>query len=152
VFVADFLGVSNLMDAESVAWGEGECSVRVGEATLRAGCGDVAARGPVKIVVRPERLRLLPHGTGQPNCLPGMVERTVYVGASMQVIVRLPTGATLQASLANIGARDSYDQGAPVAVHLPQEALRVLGPGSAPGPRSDDSPALAPVLATGAAP
>ena len=31
VFVADFLGVSNLMDAESVGWSGGECSVRVGE-------------------------------------------------------------------------------------------------------------------------
>ena len=45
VFVADFLGVSNMMDGEPVGWGSGECTVRIGEATLRARCGDVAARG-----------------------------------------------------------------------------------------------------------
>ena len=45
VFVADFLGVSNLMDGEPMGWGSGECTVRIGEATLRARCGDVAARG-----------------------------------------------------------------------------------------------------------
>src|SRR5690348_7489362 len=33
VFVADFLGVSNLMDAEPVGWSDGECSVRIGETT-----------------------------------------------------------------------------------------------------------------------
>ena len=89
VFVADFLGVSNLMDAEPVAWSGGECSVRIGETTLRARCGDVAARGRVRIVARPERLELLEHGAQGDNCLVGMVERTVYVGASLQVIVRL---------------------------------------------------------------
>src|ERR1700742_5154827 len=69
VFVADFLGVSNLMDAEPIAWSGGECSVRIGETTLRARCGDVAARGRVRIVARPERLELLEHGAQGDNCL-----------------------------------------------------------------------------------
>src|SRR5438270_5544678 len=33
VFVADFLGVSNLMDADAVAWAPQECTVRVGDFT-----------------------------------------------------------------------------------------------------------------------
>ncbi|HEY2260743.1 MAG TPA: ABC transporter ATP-binding protein, partial [Solirubrobacteraceae bacterium] len=84
VFVADFLGVSNLMDGESVACVPGECTVKVGDFTLRARSGDVDARGPVKLVARPERVVLLPHGADEPaeNRLPGMVERTVYVGAT----------------------------------------------------------------------
>jgi spermidine/putrescine transport system ATP-binding protein len=133
VFVADFLGVSNLMDAEAIARAPGECSVRVGEFTLRARCGDVDARGPVKIVARPERVALLPHGSGErENSLPGMVERTVYVGASLQVIVRLATGAALQATVANTGHVVDQDQGTPVQAHIPPDALRVLGaqPGS----------------------
>ncbi len=127
VFVADFLGVSNLMGAEVVAWGSGECTVRVGEFKLRAGCGELGAKGTVKIVARPERVSLLPHGSERENCLPGMVERTVYVGASLQVIVRLATGAPLQVSVANTGSAEEYRQGTPVAVHVPLEALRVLG-------------------------
>jgi spermidine/putrescine transport system ATP-binding protein len=126
VFVADFLGVSNLMDAEPVAWSPGECTVRIGEFKLRAGCGEVKQRGAIKVVARPERLLLLPHGAERENCLPGMVERTVYVGASHQVIVRLATGEAIQAVVANTGETEGYRQGTPVAVHVPADALRVL--------------------------
>jgi spermidine/putrescine transport system ATP-binding protein len=146
VFVADFLGVSNLMDAEAIACSPGECSVRVGEFSLRARSGDVDARGPVKIVARPERVVLLPHGSTEPteteNCLPGMVERTVYVGATLQIIVRLATGAALQATVANTGDAVARDQGTPVQVHVPPEALRVLGGQAAESvPAGADQPA-----------
>jgi spermidine/putrescine transport system ATP-binding protein len=134
VFAADFLGVSNLMDAVAVGpdagsgsgSGSGECTVRVGDFALRARCGDVAARGKVKIIARPERVVLLPHGSERENCLPGMVERTVYVGTSRQVIVRLATGMPVQVSVANTGGAEEHGQGTPVNVHVPPEALRVL--------------------------
>jgi hypothetical protein len=48
---------------------------------LRAACGDVNADGAVKLVARPERVMLLGRVAERDNCLPGMVERTVYVGA-----------------------------------------------------------------------
>ncbi len=94
VFVADFLGVSNLMEAHAEQ-ADGGCTVTVGEFPLRAGCGDLEASGPVKVVARPERIELLTTETGSErgNCLPGMVERTVYLGTSLQVMVRLATGA-----------------------------------------------------------
>jgi spermidine/putrescine transport system ATP-binding protein len=139
VFVADFLGVSNLMDADAVGAG----AVQIGDFTLRAGCGELAVRGPVKVVARPERLALLAHGSQAENCLPGMVERTVYVGATLQVIVRLPAGGTIQASLANSGQTSSYAQGTPVAVHIPVDALRVLAPSARP-PASAGEPAHEP--------
>ena len=71
-----------------------------------------------------------------------MVERTVYLGANLQVIMRLPTGGVIQASLANTGQTSSYPRGTPVAVHVPVDALRVLAAG-APDPalaRPDDAP------------
>ena len=140
VFVADFLGVSNLMDAEATGSPGDVCTVRVGEFTMRAGCGDVKARGPVKIVARPERVLLLEHGSSQENCLPGMVERTVYVGSSVQVMVRLATGASVQSSIANMGSTGTYQQGTPVSVHVPAEALRVLDPGPAPASGEEPGP------------
>jgi hypothetical protein len=80
-------------------------------------------------------VRLLDHGTPAENCLPGMVERTVYVGASVQVMVRLATGASVQVSVTNTGGpAEAYGQGTPVAVQIPPDALRVLapvGPGTA---------------------
>ena len=144
VFVADFLGVSNLMDATAIARAPGECTVQVGDFSLRARSGDVDAAGAVKIVARPERVVLLPHGCTEQaeNCLPGMVERTVYVGASLQVIIRLATGAALQASVANTGHTIEQEQGTPVQVHVPPEALRVLGgPAAQSAPTDVDQPA-----------
>ncbi|HTU97732.1 MAG TPA: ABC transporter ATP-binding protein, partial [Solirubrobacteraceae bacterium] len=127
VFVADFLGVSNLMDADAVDRGPEHCTVAVGDFQLRAATGDLNCSGPVKIVARPERVQLLAHGADRGNCLPGMIERTVYVGASLQVMVRLATGTQLQASIANTGEGEGFAQGTPVAVHIPADALRILG-------------------------
>jgi spermidine/putrescine transport system ATP-binding protein len=125
VFVADFLGVSNLMEAHATR-ADGGCTVTVGDFPLRAGCGDLEASGPVKVVARPERIDLLPVDASRPNCLPGMVERTVYLGTSLQVMVRLATGVQLQVSITNTGDTGAYSQGTPVSVHIPVDALRVL--------------------------
>ena len=58
-YVADFLGVSNLLDAQAIGTdSEGRCRVRVGDVELLASCGHTSARGPVKVVVRPERVRV----------------------------------------------------------------------------------------------
>jgi spermidine/putrescine transport system ATP-binding protein len=148
VFVADFLGISNLMDAE-VLGPDGECcTVAVGDFRLRAGCGDTDVRGPVKVVARPERVTLCEHGAERENCLPGMVERTVYNGATLQVMVRLATGDQLQAAITNTGAAASLDQGTPIGVQIPADALRVLrtdaaGTSGAEDQDEDDSAAAA---------
>ena len=134
-YVADFLGVSNLMDASAAGIdGDGRAKVRLGEFDLVASQGDTDARGDVKIVIRPERVRLEASGTTGANRVPGMVERVVYVGSIMQVIVHLAPGPTLQAWVQNLGEGLPYHQGAAVSVHLPADALRVLIGTSAPAP------------------
>jgi spermidine/putrescine transport system ATP-binding protein len=126
-YVADFLGVSNLMDAAADGLdADAHARVRLGEFELAAGQGDTDARGPVKIVIRPERVRLEESGATGQNRVPGMVERVVYVGSIMQVIVHLAPGQSLQAWVQNTGQGLPYAQGHPVAVHLPPGALRVL--------------------------
>src|SRR6266540_1278949 len=87
-YVADFLGVSNLMDARA-------------------------------------------EGAGGENRVPGMVERVVYVGSILQVIVHLAPGQTLQAWIQNQGEGLPYEQGTPVTIYLPPDALRVLIDGRA---------------------
>ncbi len=125
-YVADFLGVSNLMDATAEGQGTGGGKVRLGEFELAAAQGDTDARGDVKIVIRPERVRLEPTGTTGENRVPGMVERVVYVGSIMQVIVHLAPGQSLQAWVQNQGDGFPFSQGDAVAVHLPADALRML--------------------------
>jgi spermidine/putrescine transport system ATP-binding protein len=126
-YVADFLGVSNLMDATvSGSDGQGRARVRIGEFDLMAGQGDTDARGDAKVVIRPERVHLETAGSAGENRVPGMVERVVYVGSIMQVIVHLAPGQTLQVWVQNQGEALPYQQGESVSVFLPVDALRVL--------------------------
>jgi len=134
VYVADFLGVSNLMEARAEGPdGNGRCRIRLGEFELLAGQGESDARGDAKIVIRPERVGLEAQGETGQNRIPGMVERVVYVGSILQVIVHLAPGQTLQAWVQNQGEALPYAQGTPVTVHLPPDALRVLIDGTAVG-------------------
>jgi spermidine/putrescine transport system ATP-binding protein len=128
-YVADFLGVSNLMDATAYGPAEDGCRVRFGAFELIAGQGEPDAHGEVKLSIRPERVDLEDAGTDGPNRIPGMVERLVYVGSTMQVIVNLAPGDKLQALLQNEGGTLPYEQGTAVSVHLPADALRVLPQG-----------------------
>jgi spermidine/putrescine transport system ATP-binding protein len=139
-YVADFLGVSNLMDATADGPdAEGHGRVKLGEFELAAGQGDTDVRGPVKMVIRPERVRLEETGATGANRVPGMVERVVYVGSIMQVIVHLAPGQTLQAWVQNQGEGLPYQQGHPVSVHMPVDALRVLVDAGAPLPDLEDA-------------
>ena len=126
-YVADFLGVSNLMSATAAgASAADRCRVKLGEAELEAGEGDTDARGDVKLVIRPERVRVEPQGTAGPNRVPGMVDRVVYVGSVMHVMVTLPHGEHVQAWVQNEGGGLPYRHGASITLHFPVEALRVL--------------------------
>ena len=90
---------------------------------------DLDVRGAAKIVIRPERIELEEHGASGPNRVPAMVERVVYVGSAVQVIVHAATGETLQALVQNKGVEFPYTQGSPVQLFLPPDALRVLPAG-----------------------
>jgi spermidine/putrescine transport system ATP-binding protein len=128
-FVADFLGVSNLMTLDVT-----DGLLRIGDARLRAAGGaELGAGGSATVVVRPERIILEPYREAAGgNRVPGMVERTVYIGSAIQVIVRLATGGTLQVSVPNTGGDLSYPQGTPVCALLAAEAIRVLGAATRP--------------------
>jgi spermidine/putrescine transport system ATP-binding protein len=144
-YVAGFLGVSNLLEAEVIGMAsDGRCRLKVGDVELLASCGHASARGSVKIVVRPERVRVeAPRKAGE-NRLPGKIERVVYAGAISQLVVTLDRGTPIQCMLANDGEDSSFDRGTPVSVHLPGEALRVLGAGSVPvgGEWTEQAPAV----------
>jgi ABC-type Fe3+/spermidine/putrescine transport system ATPase subunit len=126
LFVADFLGVSNLLSADcSGADGDG-VALRVGERTLHARQGARDLRGPVKAMIRPERVGIEDQGGDGPNRLPGMVEHSVFLGSFRELHVRLVGGDLVKAVLPNDGAGESHAQGTPVTVRLPADALRVL--------------------------
>jgi spermidine/putrescine transport system ATP-binding protein len=126
-YVANFLGVSNMLDARAIGTdSDGRCRVKVGDSELLASRGHTSVRGSVKVVVRPERVRIEAPGETGENRLPGKIDRVVYAGAVSQLVVILDQGAPIRCMLANDGVGSSFDRGAPVSVYLPCEAVRVL--------------------------
>jgi len=143
-YVADFLGVSNLMEVDVVERGPGsQCRAMLGETALAVDRGEVDALGPAHALIRPERVRIEPYGhDGQvgPNRVPAMVERLVFLGASTQVMLRLAPGALLQAVVPNDGTEATLSQGTPVHVFLAPDVLRVLGGAARDVPIADEDP------------
>ena len=127
-YVADFLGVSNLMEVGVVERGPGrQCRIRLGESTLAVERGEVDGLGPAHALIRPERVMIAPYGEAGPNRVPAMVERLVFLGAATQIMLRLAAGPLLQAVVHNDGSEAALSQGTPVQVYLAPGALRVLG-------------------------
>ena len=120
-FVADFLGVSNLMRAQS----SGSTSIEVGEVRLTVS-EPLQKAGVVRVAIRPERVRIEPRAASGENRVPARIERFVYLGSTTQVFVTLPGGDRLQALVANDEDVDEYDVGQEVVAYLPPDALRVL--------------------------
>jgi spermidine/putrescine transport system ATP-binding protein len=143
-YVADFLGVSNLMEVDVIERGPGsQCRVMLGETALAVDRGEVDALGPAHALIRPERVRIEPYGhDGQvgPNRVPAMIERLVFLGASTQVMLRLAPGALLQAVVPNDGTEATLSQGTPVHVFLAPDVLRVLGGAARDVPIADEDP------------
>ncbi len=125
-YVADFLGVSNLLEAKASGATSGGCAVKLGEFDFIAGRGDADVAGDVKLTIRPERIQLESSGVTGENRMPAMVERTVYVGSIMQILVNLPSGSRIQAWVPNDGVVEPYPSGTPITVCMPRDALRVL--------------------------
>ncbi|MFI5066739.1 MAG: ABC transporter ATP-binding protein [Streptosporangiales bacterium] len=121
-YVADFLGAANLMEV----WVSSPGTVRLGDWNLSAQRCEAAAGGRAHAVIRPERVRVEPHGSPGDNRVPAMVERVVFLGAAMQVMLRLAPGVSVQALMQNDGERPDLAQGTPVHCYLPPDALRVL--------------------------
>jgi spermidine/putrescine transport system ATP-binding protein len=98
VFVAGFLGISNLLRGTV----EGDGAVRLEEGTVVRAPAAAGRSGAVSIGIRPEKVRL---GTQEENRLSGEVRESAYIGVSTQYIVDTRAGAiTLYVQNAEAGA------------------------------------------------
>jgi spermidine/putrescine transport system ATP-binding protein len=139
LFVADFLGVSNLITATAEGQDGDCCNLKVAERTLRARQGAIDSRGEVKMMIRPERVGVEPAGADGLNRVPGLVEHIVFLGSFRELRVRILGGSLIKAVLPNDGGPLAYEQGAAVTLHLPSDALRVLRESAGP-PRPEPEP------------
>ena len=121
-FVADFIGSSNLVDAQCMTG----TTVRIGEFEFAvpavpegAGAGD-----PLTLTIRPEDVHVLPAGAGAPNRLPGRVSFVRDVGASVEFFVRC--GDLDLVSISAPKDRPEARPGDAVMVELPKESCVVV--------------------------
>ena len=85
-------------------------------------------------MIRPERIGVEAQGTAGDNRLPGLVERSVFLGGAHEVHVRVLGGELLRATIPNDGRPVSVEleEGTAVTLHLPPDGLRVLTPSQPP--------------------
>ncbi len=131
-YVAGFLGSANVLDVEALGQDvTGTVGCRLGGLELRAvGTSHAGAR---KVVVRPERISLVPVEDTAPvakghNTFHGLVDRVVYLGPATHVVVRLADGQTLLVAVPNTGEPMSspFVTGRAVRASFPPEAARLL--------------------------
>jgi spermidine/putrescine transport system ATP-binding protein len=87
-FVANFLGVSNLLDG--VLAGDDRVRLSDGTEVLVPKAALAGRSGPVAIGIRPEKIRV---GEDHPNRLAGRITETAYIGVSTQYLVDTPAGS-----------------------------------------------------------
>jgi spermidine/putrescine transport system ATP-binding protein len=141
-FVAGFLGVSNLLDGEIVGRDGSLVSIRLRDGTVLRAPGDgIATSGPIRVGVRPEKLRV---EAGEPgpsnglNALAGVVLDASYIGVSTQYLIQTADGHRLTVYTQNLdtaGASEAMADGQ--RVHLtwkPQHTFVISGsPEHVPG-------------------
>jgi putative spermidine/putrescine transport system ATP-binding protein len=116
VFAAEFLGESNILDATVAETGATTVLRGPDGLTLRAPGADagVAVGHAVKLVVRPESLRLLAPDETADNIAAGQIKEQVFVGGVSRAFVALPGGVVL--SLKQLTAATPPPSGSAVRV------------------------------------
>jgi hypothetical protein len=87
--------------------------------------------GPVTICIRPERVELHSPDYAGDNTLPGDIERVVYAGALLNVLVNIADVGMIQVTVPNQGAAFTFDWPDPVVLRFPAEALRIVSAATA---------------------
>ncbi|MER6617337.1 ABC transporter ATP-binding protein [Streptomyces xantholiticus] len=125
-FVANFLGTSNLIEAEVVRNTDGEVVVTAGGGKLRlpAGrCPDTTATGgKVLVGIRPEKISLAPAADADAvpagrNSVTGRILDSSFIGVSTQYVVESPAGKGLEVYAQNVEHRAGLEPGAEVVLH-----------------------------------
>ncbi|MFD7068557.1 ABC transporter ATP-binding protein [Streptomyces sp. NPDC059913] len=125
-FVANFLGTSNLIEAEIVSAGSDELVVSAGGGKLRLPAGRCTAPvkdgGKLLVGIRPEKISLIHAEDADTvadgrNRVTGRIVDTSFIGVSTQYVVESPAGKALQVYEQNIERDSRLAPGAEVVLH-----------------------------------
>ncbi|MDQ1723012.1 MAG: spermidine/putrescine transport system ATP-binding protein [Frankiaceae bacterium] len=130
VFVANFLGQSNLVAAQIVGTQGADLLLDVqGRKLTMPAARNCATGDSVYVGVRPEKVRLVPAGASVDlpghNVLDGVVIDASYTGVTTQYVVRMAWGQDLMVIAANVGNEVRLTAGA--NAHLVWDASDTFG-------------------------
>ena len=120
LFVADFIGDANIVNAELVSREGAWATVRLGETTLRLPHRN-ASPGPVKIAARPDAMTLAPSGEG----LVGTVAKSSYLGKVREYTVKTAIGDLF---ITAPGRAEEFTPRSDVVVRFADSGIVVLPP------------------------
>jgi spermidine/putrescine transport system ATP-binding protein len=132
-FVAGFIGVSNLMPGTVTTAGPGPGRVKLDAGVeVEARVDGVGTGERCHAVVRPEKLRIAPASSGGDGDLPGVagvVQSSVYLGTSTQIIVALPGDVSMTVLVPNASEAERTrlpGGGAPVRLSWEPDHMHVV--------------------------
>jgi spermidine/putrescine transport system ATP-binding protein len=94
-FVAGFIGISNIIEGTVESSGDQVSLINLGHATVAVEGNQVSRGERVRVMVRPEKIRLSFNGSG--GAIQGKIESAVYLGDSTQWRVVLESGQAITA-------------------------------------------------------
>jgi spermidine/putrescine transport system ATP-binding protein len=135
VFVANFIGVANLLPGKVTQVGGGDrVTVRVagnGEVSIPAGADPLTPGANVTVMVRPERLRLTGKDAGTGG-VPVIVRHVVFQGPVIRCILVAPDGTEIVAHVGPEQAIPDLEPGLHLRVSWDPDAARLLPPATTP--------------------
>ena len=130
-FVANFLGVSNLIDATIAGRPNGAARFQTHDGATIHAPASAARDGAVRVGVRPEKLSIVDEAPADANTLRGRVEVATFLGVSLQYIVRTHGGEALTVVEQNReGAQRAVGPGAEVVLAWRPEHTFVVSKGA----------------------
>ncbi|MFQ5944344.1 MAG: ABC transporter ATP-binding protein [Anaerolineales bacterium] len=123
-FVAEFVGLSNVVSAELVESNAEGATISVLGHKIHSLQPPEDPKAPISVVLRPEAIGISSENAGG---IPARVRTLAYVGPIMRYTVAVEgDGTELMVDLSNPGSDEFYEEGTAVSIELPKEVPALL--------------------------
>ena len=129
VFVADFIGQTNLLEGSVTSRDGATTRVRADEGLMFDAIADAPMGASVWLSIRPEKLRLSDGSVG-PNAFRVRVVERIFRGETTQLVLRCDGGRKLTAVVTETGPtpRQEFAEGSEVVCQVNPDDVVVVGP------------------------
>jgi spermidine/putrescine transport system ATP-binding protein len=124
-YIADFLGVSNLMEVMVKSGTDNHSVVQLGSHELTS-TTTYPWPGPALASIRPERIQVVTDSSDGTNLVRAHIDRLVYAGPVINLLVSVDDLNEIQVSVPNNGTPEQFREGGEVSLRFPADALRIL--------------------------